>query len=56
MGLLLYPKNSIPIILFNDTPGANAVIKSKEQSQVEANARNLREKYGLKVPIVETII
>jgi len=43
-------------ITFIDTPGAYAGLKAEEQGQGEAIARNLREMFGLKVPIVATVI
>ena len=47
---------SLPILTFIDTPGAYAGLKAEEQGQGEAIARNLREMFGLKVPIVATVI
>ena len=42
---------SLPILTFIDTPGAYAGLTAEEQGQGEAIARNLREMFGLKVPI-----
>jgi len=47
---------ALPILTFIDTPGAYAGLKAEEQGQGEAIARNLREMFGLKVPIVATVI
>jgi acetyl-CoA carboxylase carboxyl transferase subunit alpha len=47
---------SLPILTFIDTPGAYAGLTAEEQGQGEAIARNLREMFGLKVPIVATVI
>ena len=47
---------SLPILTFIDTPGAYAGLKAEEQRQGEAIPRNLREMFGLKVPIVATVI
>ncbi|ABM71807.1 acetyl-CoA carboxylase, alpha subunit [Prochlorococcus marinus str. MIT 9515] len=47
---------SLPILSFIDTPGAYAGLSAEEQGQGEAIARNLREMFGFKVPIIATII
>ncbi len=47
---------SLPILTFIDTPGAYAGLSAEEQGQGEAIARNLREMFGFKVPIIATII
>lgn len=47
---------SMPIITFIDTPGAYPGYEAEEMGQGEAIAYNLREMFGLKVPIVCTII
>ena len=47
---------NLPIICFIDTPGAYAGLSAEEQGQGEAIARNLREMFGFKVPIVATVI
>ncbi|MDC3183764.1 acetyl-CoA carboxylase carboxyltransferase subunit alpha [Prochlorococcus sp. AH-716-B20] len=49
-------KFSLPILTFIDTPGAYAGLSAEEQGQGEAIARNLREMFGFKVPIIATII
>ena len=46
----------LPILTFIDTPGAYAGLTAEEQGQGEAIARNLREMFGFKVPIVATVI
>ncbi|WOK94862.1 acetyl-coenzyme A carboxylase carboxyl transferase subunit alpha, chloroplastic-like [Canna indica] len=48
--------HGFPIITFIDTPGAFADLKSEELGQGEAIAFNLREMFGLKVPIVTVVI
>jgi len=45
-----------PIITFIDTPGAYPGIGAEERGQGEAIARNLREMFDLKVPIICTVI
>jgi acetyl-CoA carboxylase carboxyl transferase subunit alpha len=45
-----------PIIIFIDTPGAFPGIGAEERGQAEAIARNIKEMYSLKVPIIITII
>ncbi len=47
---------ALPILTFIDTPGAYAGLSAEEQGQGEAIARNLREMFGFKVPIIATII
>jgi acetyl-CoA carboxylase carboxyl transferase subunit alpha len=47
---------SMPIITFIDTPGAYPGYEAEEMGQGEAIAYNLREMFGLNVPIVCTII
>jgi acetyl-CoA carboxylase carboxyl transferase subunit alpha len=46
----------LPILSFIDTPGAYAGVLAEEQGQGEAIAVNLREMFGLRVPIVATVI
>tara|TARA_Y100001968_G_scaffold89236_1_gene80293 strand:- start:8287 stop:9276 length:990 start_codon:yes stop_codon:yes gene_type:complete len=46
----------LPILSFIDTPGAYAGLLAEEQGQGEAIAVNLREMFGLRVPIVATVI
>ncbi|KAH7669486.1 acetyl-CoA carboxylase carboxyl transferase subunit alpha protein [Dioscorea alata] len=48
--------HGFPIITFIDTPGAFADLKSEELGQGEAIAHNLREMFGLKVPIITIVI
>ncbi|KAF9598534.1 hypothetical protein IFM89_028066 [Coptis chinensis] len=48
--------HGFPIVTFIDTPGAYADLKSEELGQGEAIAHNLREMFGLKVPIVSIVI
>eukprot|EP00793_Prasinoderma_coloniale_P004960 PRCOL_00000721-RA len=45
-----------PILTFVDTPGAYAGVKAEEMGQGEAIAYNLRESFGLKVPIISLVI
>ena len=47
---------NLPILTFIDTPGAYAGLTAEEQGQGEAIARNLREMFGFKVPIIATVI
>jgi len=46
----------LPIISFIDTPGAYAGVLAEEQGQGEAIAVNLREMFGLRVPIIATVM
>ncbi|KAH8939438.1 hypothetical protein BDL97_15G037300 [Sphagnum fallax] len=48
--------HGFPILTFIDTPGAYAGIKAEELGQGEAIAVNLREMFGLRVPIITTVI
>jgi acetyl-CoA carboxylase carboxyl transferase subunit alpha len=45
-----------PIVTFIDTPGAFPGIEAEERGQGEAIARNLREMFMLKVPVICVII
>ncbi|UZR93080.1 acetyl-CoA carboxylase carboxyltransferase subunit alpha [Chondrinema litorale] len=45
-----------PIICFIDTPGAFPGIEAEERGQAEAIARNLKEMFMLKVPIICIVI
>ncbi len=45
-----------PIVTFIDTPGAFPGIEAEERGQAEAIARNLREMFMLKVPVICIII
>ncbi len=45
-----------PIVTFIDTPGAYPGIEAEERGQGEAIARNLREMFMLKVPVICIII
>jgi acetyl-CoA carboxylase carboxyl transferase subunit alpha len=47
---------SLPIITLIDTPGAYPGVSAEEQGQGEAIAANLRASFGLKVPIICTVI
>lgn len=49
-------KFGLPIITFVDTPGAYAGKNAEELGQGEAIAYNLREMFGLKVPIISVVI
>lgn len=48
--------HGLPILTFVDTPGAYAGIQAEERGQGEAIAKNLREMFGLEVPIITTVI
>ena len=43
---------ALPVVSFIDTPGAYAGLKAEELGQGEAIAVNLREMFGLQVPVV----
>ena len=45
-----------PIVCFIDTPGAYPGIEAEERGQAEAIARNLKEMFMLKVPIICIVI
>ncbi|GLC37743.1 Chromatin assembly factor 1 subunit p50 [Pleodorina starrii] len=49
-------KFGLPIITFVDTPGAYAGKTAEELGQGEAIAVNLREMFGLRVPIISVVI
>jgi acetyl-CoA carboxylase carboxyl transferase subunit alpha len=49
-------KFGFPVLTFIDTPGAYAGVKAEELGQGEAIAFNLREMFGIKVPIIATVI
>ncbi len=49
-------KFSLPIIILIDTPGAFPGIGAEERGQAEAIAKNIREMFNLRVPIVIVII
>jgi acetyl-CoA carboxylase carboxyl transferase subunit alpha len=49
-------KFGLPIIVFIDTPGAYPGIGAEERGQAEAIARNIKEMYLLRVPILIIII
>ncbi|PRW39371.1 CTP-phosphoethanolamine cytidylyltransferase isoform A [Chlorella sorokiniana] len=49
-------KFGLPIITFVDTPGAYAGKAAEELGQGEAIAVNLREMFGLRVPIISVVI
>ncbi|KAD7477623.1 hypothetical protein E3N88_00759 [Mikania micrantha] len=48
--------HGFPIVIFIDTPGAFADLKSEELGQGEAIAHNLWTMFGLKVPIVSIVV
>ncbi|MEA1981616.1 MAG: acetyl-CoA carboxylase carboxyltransferase subunit alpha [candidate division Zixibacteria bacterium] len=52
----LAEKFNVPIVIFIDTPGAFPGIGAEERGQAEAIARNIREMFRIKVPIVIVII
>lgn len=45
-----------PIVTFIDTPGAFPGIEAEERGQAEAIARNIREMFMLKVPVICVIV
>lgn len=45
-----------PIVTFVDTPGAYPGLEAEERGQGEAIARNLREMFTLKVPVIAIVI
>ncbi len=47
---------NMPIFVFIDTKGAYPGIGAEERGQAEAIARNIRDMYKLKVPIIVTVI
>ena len=49
-------KFNMPIITLIDTPGAYPGIEAEERGQAEAIARNIKEMFGLKVPVICVII
>ncbi|HEX8545437.1 MAG TPA: acetyl-CoA carboxylase carboxyltransferase subunit alpha [Cytophagaceae bacterium] len=49
-------KFNIPIVTFIDTPGAFPGLEAEERGQGEAIARNLKEMFLLKVPIICIVI
>lgn len=52
----LAEKFNKPIVTFIDTPGAFPGIEAEERGQAEAIARNLKEMFMLKVPVICIII
>jgi acetyl-CoA carboxylase carboxyl transferase subunit alpha len=52
----LAEKFNKPIVTFIDTPGAYPGIEAEERGQGEAIARNLRDMFSLKVPVICIII
>jgi acetyl-CoA carboxylase carboxyl transferase subunit alpha len=52
----LAEKFDVPIVILIDTPGAFPGIGAEERGQAEAIARNIREMFTLRVPIVVIII
>jgi acetyl-CoA carboxylase carboxyl transferase subunit alpha len=52
----LAEKFGMPIIVFIDTPGAFPGIGAEERGQAEAIARNIRDMFGLRVPIICIVI
>ncbi|KAM0028199.1 putative acetyl-CoA carboxylase [Helianthus debilis subsp. tardiflorus] len=47
--------HGFPVVIFIDTPGAFADLKSEELGQGESIAQNLRTMFGLKVPVVSIV-
>lgn len=52
----LAEKFGLPITVFIDTPGAFPGIGAEERGQAEAIARNIRDMFGLRVPIICIVI
>ncbi len=52
----LAEKFNMPIVTFNDTPGAYPGLEAEERGQAEAIARNLFEMVKLRVPVICIII
>jgi len=52
----LAEKFNVPIVVLIDTPGAFPGIGAEERGQAEAIARNIREMFQIKAPIVVVII
>ncbi|MFN3404048.1 MAG: acetyl-CoA carboxylase carboxyltransferase subunit alpha [Cytophagaceae bacterium] len=52
----LAEKFNMPIVSFIDTPGAFPGLEAEERGQAEAIARNLKEMFMLKVPVICIII
>ena len=52
----LAEKFNIPVVTFIDTPGAFPGLEAEERGQGEAIARNLRDMFMLKVPVICVII
>lgn len=52
----LAEKFNIPVVTFIDTPGAFPGIEAEERGQAEAIARNIRDMFMLKVPVICIII
>lgn len=46
----------MPLITLIDTPGAYPGIGAEERGQAEAIAKNLREMFGLRIPVICTVI
>jgi acetyl-CoA carboxylase carboxyl transferase subunit alpha len=49
-------KFNIPIVTFIDTPGAYPGLEAEERGQGEAIARNLKEMFMLKVPVICIVV
>ena len=49
-------KYGFPIVTFIDTPGAFASKEAEERGQGEAIAYNLREMFGLSVPLISIVL
>ncbi|MFT6814391.1 MAG: acetyl-CoA carboxylase carboxyl transferase subunit alpha [Sphingobacteriales bacterium] len=52
----LAEKFNVPIVTFIDTPGAFPGLEAEERGQGEAIARNLREMFLLKVPVICIVV
>ncbi len=49
-------KFGMPILIFIDTPGAYPGIGAEERGQAEAIARNIRDMFTLRVPVIVTVV
>lgn len=52
----LAEKFHLPVVIFIDTPGAYPGIGAEERGQAQAIAANIRDLFGVKTPIVATVI
>lgn len=52
----LAEKYELPIVIFIDTPGAYPGIGAEERGQAEAIAKNIKEMFKIRVPILAIVI